>query len=402
MAVLRIFSPLSAMPAHCTWLLFDDAGAHPGEGTLAQLPQGAAQVELVLAASQVLITRAQLPASSRRQSAALLAYAAEERLASDPDTNQVSRLGEVDGEGVLAVVNRQRLKAWRDALEALGIEVDSVYCETLMLPLQDHEWSLAWDGQEGHVRFGELEGGATDCGDRQTPPLVLQRLLDDARVRDALPTAVALYLTTPAAQPDLQVWQQKLGISIRPVTAEDWRMAPGAATIRIGQQTRPWRPSTEMLARWRRTAWVLLAALLVHAGASVADRVQLASEQQQLRGQMETRFRTLFPDALAVADPALQTRRKLAQARHVAHQPDDGDFPVMLAKVVPALAGIPTAKVHTLSYADGRMTLEFLGASDALTRQLEAGLVQAGFEVEVSHAATAAARGPVTLTLRSP
>ena len=109
MSLLRIFCSLAPVPAPCQWVLFDDhAGAHPGEGTLAELPKGATQVELVLAASQVLITRARLPTTSKRQSAALLAYAAEERLASDPDANQVSRLGQIDGDDALAVVARRR------------------------------------------------------------------------------------------------------------------------------------------------------------------------------------------------------------------------------------------------------------------------------------------------------
>lgn len=401
MSTLRIFSPLSAVPAHCAWVLFDDhAAVHPGEGTLAELPQGAQKVELVLAASQVLITRARLPASNKRPSPALLADAAEERLASDPDANQVNRLGEFDDEGVLAVVDRQRLAAWRDALEAVGIEVGHVYCETLMLPLQDGEWSLAWDGREGHVRIGEMEGGAIDCGDRQTPPWALQRLLDDARAHDRAPAAIALHLTTPAAQPDLEAWQQGLGISMRVANSGDWRRAPGSAMISIGQQTRSWRPSAHMLARWRHTAWIVLAVLVVQAGALLVDRVQLAGEQHQLRQQMETRFRALFPDALAVADPVLQTRRKLASARHAANQPDDGDFPVMLGKVAPALAAIPSAKVQALSYADGRMTLEFLATGNALAQQIEARLVEAGLGVETTHAADAAVRSSVTMTLR--
>ena len=182
MNVLRVFSPPTAAPAPCRWVLFADHGdVQHGEGTLEQLPQGAARVELVLASSQVLLTRTQLPPASRRRSAAVLAYAAEEKLASDPDTNQVSRLGRAGDDDVLAVVNRKHLKDRYEALESVNIHVDAVYCETLLLPLEDGEWSLVWNGQEGHLRTGEFEGGATDCGDRMTPPLVLQLLIEDAR-----------------------------------------------------------------------------------------------------------------------------------------------------------------------------------------------------------------------------
>lgn len=403
MSLLRIFCPLAPVPAQCQWVLFDDhASAHLGEGALADLPKGAAQVELVLAASQVLITRARLPATSRRQSAALLAYAAEERLASDPDANLVRRLGPVDSYDALAVVNRQRLQTWRDALGAVGIHADAVYCETLMLPLQSGAWSLAWNGQEGFVRTGEFEGSATDCGDAQTPPLALSVLLEDARARDAVPASIALHVTTPAAQPDLMAWQHVLGVNIQPARQPNWRTALTTSRIRIDQERQHWRPSAATLARWRPVAWILLAALVLHSSALLADRMRLAGEQHQLRQQMEARFRSLFPAAVAVADPMLQTRRQLAQARHIANQPDAGDFPVMLGKAVAALRSVPTAQLHALAYADGRMTLEFTTPGAALARQIETRLAQAGFDVGVPQTLPRAVPGALTLTLRSP
>lgn len=403
MSLLRIFCSLAPLPAPCQWVLFDDhAGIHPGAGALAELPKGAGQVELVLAASQVLITRTRLPAARRRQSAALLAYAAEERLASDPDANQVRRLGQADGEDVLAVVQRQRLQNWREALAGVGIRIDAVYCETLMLPLQHGEWSLAWNGQEGHVRTGELEGSATDCGNAQTPPLTLQLLLDEARTRDAVPTVIALYPATPAAQPDLAAWERSLGVTVRLAPHVNWRAALTGSRIRIDHERQHWRPSAAMLMRWRPVAWILLAALVLHSTALLADRIRLASQQQQLRQQMETRFRALFPGAVAVADPALQTRRKLAQARHVANQPDAGDLPVMLGKVVDALHGLPTAQLHALSYEDGRMTLEFAAPDKALAQQIQTRLAQAGFDVQAPPVTPRTAAGALTLTLRSP
>lgn len=402
MSTLRIFCPLSAVPMACQWLALDGhADAQMSAGGLTQLPQGATKVELVLAASQVLLTRASVPPTRRRRSAALLAYAAEERLASDPDANLVSHLGQVDGEAVLAAVDRQRLQAWRDALEAIGIHVDGVYCATLLLPLRDGEWSFAWDGQEGFVRTGEFEGGATDCGDRQTPPLALHLLLEAARARTALPTAIVLHAATPAVQPDIAAWQGSLGVDIRLATEGDWRVAPAAAGTRIDRERRHWRPSTSALTSWRPIGWILLAALLLHSAALVADRVRLAGEQHQLRQQMEVRFRALFPAAVAVADPVLQTRRQLAQARHAANQPDAGDFPVMLDQVATALAVVPTAQLHALSYEEGRMTLEFTTSGAALARQVQDNLVHVGLAVEAAPVARRTPGSALVLTVRS-
>lgn len=401
MSTLRIFCPLAAVPARCAWLLLDDrAQAQAGEGTLAQLPRGATQVQLVLAAGQVLLTRVHLPPARRHRSTALLAYAVEEKLGSDPDANQVSRIGQVDGDDVLAVVDRQRLQSWRDALTAVGIRVDGVYCETLMVPLRDGEWSLAWNGRDGFVRTGECEGVAVDCGDQQAPPLALHLLLDAARACDGMPTAIAIHAMS-GAPPDLAAWQQSLGVTIRLAPAEDWRAAP-TMSVQIGQARQHWRPTPATLARWRRVGWIALAALVLHSSALLADRLRLTAEQQQLRQQMEARFRALFPAAVAVADPVLQTRRQLAAARHAAGQPDAGDFAVMLGKVAPVLANVPAARLRALSYEDGRMTLGFAAAHDPLAHQIRSRLIQAGFAVEAPQVVRGGDRGMLTLTLRSP
>lgn len=402
MSVLRLFCTLAAAPTRCAWVLLDEhASVQSGEGALAQLPQGATRVQCVLAAGDVLFARVQLPTAGKRRSAALLAYAVEEKLASDPHANQVSHLGQTDGDDVLAVLDRQRLQGWRDALAAAGIQVDGVYCETLMLPLQEGGWSLAWNGQEGFLRTGEIEGGAMDCGDPQTPPLALLLLLEAARTRDALPTSIALYPATPGAPPDLDAWQHRLGVRVQLMPPHDWRLEAGAPGMRLDRKRQRWHPAAATLTQWRRVGWMVLVVVMLHSTALVADYLRLTGQRQQLRQQMEARFRALFPTAVAVADPVLQTRRQLTQARHAANQPDDGDFPVMLGKVVAALAGMPAAELHALSYADGRMTLEFNATADQLASQIEARLTRSGFAVEAAKAAGPAKRGTFTLTLRS-
>ena len=108
------------------------------------------------------------------------------------------------------------------------------------------------------------------------------------------------------------------------------------------------------------------------------------------------------PPTFPVANPLLQTPRHLTHPRHVANQPDAGDFPVMLGKVVSALRSVPTAQLHALAYEDGRLTLEFTTPGDALARRIETRLAQAGFAVDVPPTPPRALPGALTLTLRSP
>ena len=424
MSLLRVFGPLSDQPEHCQWALIDDdRELVAGEGRLADLPRHAGRVQLLIPAAQVLLTRARVPPGARRGAGSALAFAVEEKTAGEPDANQVSWLGAAGDEDALAVTDKRGLERWQHALAAAGIRVDEVHCETLLLPLREGEWSVAWNGGEGLVRSGEFEGAATDCGDRESPPLSLRLMLEEAKARNAGPTAIALYMTAPDghpnktsdarfplssslpqagerdkvslrevhdnAVPDIAAWQRELGIDVRDAGTWDWRTAPPDAGIALVQQRQRWRVFSGAAIRLRPAAWILGAALTLHAVALVAGWTLLAGEQRALRQQMDSRFRAAFPDAVAVADPALQMRRKLAEARHAAGLADTGDFLPMIGQVASATKGLPPGAIRAVSYGGGRMTLELV-ANEETVRRIVARLTGSGLSVSVSPDAFAA------------
>lgn len=406
MSLLRIYGSSREAPRQCQWALVSE-GREPvaGEGPLAQLPQRAERVQLVLPATEVLITRAHLPQAARRRAGSVLAFAVEEETLGDPDAIQVSWLGSAADADVLAVADRTGLKAWHDALEAAGIGEYEIHCETLMLPWTAGEWSLAWDGREGFVRSGEFEGAATDCGDRESPPLSLRLLLDEAKARIEAPQTIALHLIAPDvaadAAPDVDAWQRKLGVALRLAGSWDWRRAAPDAGVSLTQERKRWRLLPGTLARLRPAAWLVGIALAVHALALVGDWTRLAGEQRSLRQRMESRFRAAFPDAVAVADPALQMRRKLTETRHAAGLPDAGDFLPMIGKVAAALKDLPPGGLRIASYESGRLTLELAAIEEAGVRRIVARLQQAGMLVDASARGSRPGSAAVVLTVRS-
>lgn len=404
MSLLRIYGHLREAPQRCQWALVSDAyggKSVTGEGLLAQLPQRAERVQLVLPAADVLITRARLPQSAKQRTGAVLAYAVEEEIVGDPDTIQASWLGNRGDADVLAVADQQGLKAWSAALAAVGISGYEVHCETLMLPRIEGEWSLAWDGHEGFVRNADLEGCATDHGDPASPPLSLCLMLDEAKSRGEAPASIAVYTTTADTPLDIDAWQRALGVALRIAEPWDWRSAPPEAGISLMQERVRWRLPPGTLARLKPAAWIMAAALTVHTLALVADWTRLASEQRNLRAQMETRFRNAFPQAVAVADPALQMRRNLAEARHAAGQPDSGDFLPMISKVAAALKQVPPGALRIASYESGRMTLELAGIQDAGIRSIVASLLQSGLRVDQGAPGTTRTGGAnIVITVR--
>ena len=347
---------------------------------------------------------ARVPQEARHRAGSMLAFAVEEKVVGEPDANQVSWIGAAGDEAVLAVTDKQGLEHWQHALGIIGVHVDEVHCETLLLPVQAKEWSLAWDGGKGFVRSGEFEGAATDCGDRESPPLLLRLMLEEARTRDATPTSIALYTTMPNAAPDIAAWQRELGISLRIAGTWDWRKAAPEAGINLVQQRRRWRNFSDVATRLRPAAWMLGAALALHAVALIIGWTLLAGEQRTLRQQMEIRFRAAFPDAVAVVDPVLQMRRKLAEARHTAGLTDSGDFLPMIERVAAATKELPAGAMRAVSYEGGRMTLE-LAANEEATHHIVARLIESGLNVDTPPArpSTAApgASAKITLIVRT-
>lgn len=406
MSLLRIRGSLADTPERCQWALVNDGQeAVAGEGLLTDLPHGIKRVQLVIPAAQVLITRARLPRAARRHAGSVLAYAVENETACEPDANQVSWLGPAGADDVLAVVDKAGLERWRAALSAAGVYGYEIHSETLLLPWEAGEWSLAWNGREGFVRSGALEGVATDCGDHEEPPLSLCLMLREYRRGDVCPAAISVYATVPDVAPDVDAWTRKLGIPVRVCACRDWRTAPSDAGVSLTRGSRRWLGMTSAMPRLRPAAWVLSAALAVHAVALVIDWTSLAREQRNLRQQMEARFRTVFPDAIAVVDPALQMRRKLAEARHATGQPDGGDFLPMIVHVAAATRDLPAGTLRTLSYESGRLTLELSAVDEAGARRIVAHLRQANLSVEMTAApllpAAPASGAKLILTVRA-
>lgn len=382
MSVLRIRCSLAQLSLQCEWRVNAGSRIEEGAGDVNDAPGGAARVEWIVPASDVSLTRAALPRTARRRGSAVLAYAAEDDIAGDPDTQYVTRLGRIADEDVLAVLDRARYARSLDALSRAGLAPDAIYCETLLLPCAPDEWSIAWNGHEGFVRTGALEGAATDAGDRQVPPLALKLMLDAAHARGSLPQRLALYTTAADAAPDLESWQAELGIPLWQAGAWDWRSAPVDTNARLTQEGRGPARVAHIGGRLVPAAWLVAVALVVHAAGVAIDWATLASDRRDLQSRMEARFRAVFPEAVAVADPALQMRRKLAEKRRAISRPDTQDFLPMIGRLAPAVKLLPAGTLRLIAYDGERLTVQVRGAGEAALRAFDARLKESGLLVQ--------------------
>lgn len=401
MSLLRIYGSLDAGPPQCRWAM-TEPGRSPvhGEGALAQAPRGADRIQFVIPAPEMLLTRASLPQGAKRRAGAVLAFAVEDETVGDPEAQHAAWLGTADGADVLAVADKRGLDGWLAALESHGFRNCEVHCETLLLPRADGEWSLAWDGREGCVRTGDFEGGATDAGDAQSPPLSLALLLEAAGKRGRPPAAINVYATNAKAAPDTAAWQRVLGVPVRTAGQWDWRSASCDDSVNLMPKRRMQPLRADLAAKLRPAAWLAAAAIGIHFVALIADWALLKREQSVLRQQMESRFRAAVPDASAVVDPVLQMRRKLAEARHAAGIADSGDFLPMMEIAALALRELPAGTLRVAAYEQGRLSLELAGIDDAAARRFVARLLQNGRNIDAAIAPSRTGAGSFVVTVR--
>jgi len=376
-ALLRIRIVLGAEALNCEWALLEkDLAVTAGEGALTDLPVHHGRTELILSAGDVMITRLALPDNARSQGDALLAYAVEDVTAGDPQANQVSWLG-ADGAGLhtLAVLDKLALERWRSALTAANIRSFELRYETLQLPWSESTWSIAWNGVDGFVRTAHDNGWVTDCGDDQTPPLSLA-------LAQPPPTSVTLYSTVPGAKPDLSAWSKQMGVPVNYGGDWNWTLPVTGAGPALSHQRQRWGFFKGLLPRLRPALWLVVFALLVQGVAVFLDQIRLESEQRELRAQMEQRFRSVFPDAVAVIDPALQMNRQLTRFRQLNGIADNSDFLPMLQQLAQATRELPAGLLRSVSWESGRMTVEFVGLSEPDGQRIQARLIQAVLRVE--------------------
>ncbi len=401
MRLLRVLATPGESVGRCSWVLRESGrSAQTGEGDIADLPLPADRIELVIGAGQVRFTRVRLPPGNARPAGELLAFAVEEETLGEPEAQQVINLGTCAGEQVLAVIGRAYLRQWEEAMLQAGAGRVDVTCESLLLPQVEGGWSLAWDGREGFLRTGEFEGAATDSGSATSPPLALQLALRSGEY--GKPAALRVFPATDGAAPDAIAWANLLGLPVQAGETWDWRRAASDGVPVLFRFGSRWKSMAGVATRLRGAAWIAAAALAFHGVAQAVDWARLASEARETRVRMEASFRAVYPEAVAVADPVLQMRRKLTEARHAAGQADAADFRPAAEHAARALTALPAGSLRTLSYEGGRLRLEIAGIDPTALRPVVARLEQVGFAVEPMSGAPAAGARTVVLVARMP
>lgn len=363
MSTLRIYFSGSWRDSSspCPWALCDETGAvlQSGNDPLAAMPKGKECIAIA-APDRVLSVGAKLPPGPRRRWQAALPFVAEEYTLPDPEDNHVvPGQALADGRMMLAIVDKPWLRRIVEACRTANLPLRRMIPETFLPALALGAWTLVWDGSSGFVRTGSTNGMALDNSDAVTAPLALRLSLNSAQAATPEKIEVRFPQHVPEAQRILPQWDGLPGaISAGP--AWDWRresIPAGALNLLWGD----FAPRTRIGEWWpksRPAALILLAALGVEAIGANIEWAMLAHEKKTLTQDMERSFRAAFGEAGTLVNAPLQMQRNLAELRHRAGLPDDGDFLPLLDAAAPALAALPAGSMRGLHYESGRLDVD--------------------------------------------
>lgn len=368
-----------------------EGNATSGETPIALLPKAGA-VDLVFDTSDVFVAAIDAPRLSDAKLRQALPNLLEDRLLADAaDCHYAFSAPQRAGGGAtispnpklaVAAIDRGLLTRALDVLAEAGYRVRAAYDEIYTVPAPGAGLlSVRVDRGRGIARSGAHDGFAFDFdGDDGPPALLLAvRQLGIKRINAYGREAVRLAQLGAI-----------LGVAVEPTNRDaDLAATDGAVNLLQGPFAAGGVFGNLSLPRLSRGAvqaplvWSAVAALTFLGGMN-AYWLKLQSEATALRSGMETAFRSAFPEATAVVDPVLQTKRQLGGLRARAGMPSADDFSVLNAQAAQLFALAPIGSVAGVEYREGSLRIKTKpGTADnpGLQNNLRAQAVQQGLNL---------------------
>ena len=361
----------------CEWTLLDNANAvlRSGEGPLTTLPR-AERVSALAPVGHLLFIETALPAVAPAKRDALLRYAIEDKLTIDPSTVHAVVLGKSDTTmHVVAAIDRTWLIGVLQWLKRAGLPPDSLISSAAGIPVAAGEWAVVLDPPRGFAKRSDGFVYNLDIGAGREPPFGLSLALKEAREHQRAPSALVLQSApsrTHSPPPDAALagrWNTALGVPVKLRTpcADDLQslLAAGKSANLLTGEFAPREAMGKWIGLLKPALIALLLMVTAHVAFTLIDNVRLNRQRLAIEQEMTKVFKTAFPEARAIVDPALQLQRNLQQLKRERGIPADADAQVLIARLgalLQALPGAPAA-VTALNVRDATATLDAVLAS---------------------------------------
>ena len=336
---------------------------HPdaGDPTLSLLAQRHPAWVLV-PASDCAFHRVTLPAGARRNAQQALAFLLEEQLATEIEESHFALIHRDKSDCAVAVVGREKMRAWQAWCEGLGLNVLALTPDALALPQNPTGWSAVRCGEQWLFRCETCSGMAVETA-------WLGELL--VHWPDLAP--IACY----SPPPDIAApWQPRPVQDLLALAASN----PQACKIclRQGNFAAKRRPPTPR--RWRTAIVATLALLLLWSGNRLHDHLALARQADAAVQASRDFYRQWFKAEKNLVNPRLQMQQHLRRLESVSARPA---LISRLGALQQIIAETPGIRLRALSFDAARnaLQLEISAVSSQALAQFSQ-RARAGFRVQ--------------------
>lgn len=265
------------------------SGEISGWEQLEQLSSYAEQrsIFVLMSASDVVLSRVEIPAGANRKIESMLPYLIEDEVAQDVDDMHFSILKKTGNIVEVAGIDRDFLQSCIDELASLGMTVKRVIPDVLTVPVQQGLAAVQL-GKEWLIRKGDSQG---ICVDSEWLELFSQS--DWVKEGDNF-----LPLTAYTPLPELGL-----------ADGQDWHFTPSplvmqllteqALQSKVNMLTGSFRVKSSSMKYWRiwrKAAYAALVFLAVLIGYKLLETHRLEQQVQAYRAESERIFRVVFPE----------------------------------------------------------------------------------------------------------
>jgi general secretion pathway protein L len=350
-------------------------------GSLTELADAAQQRPLIMVwpAASALLVEIDLPLRNAAQISKALPYAMEDLLAEDVDRYHLVWHRQVaSGRVVVAAVTHELLANCRQRFESVGLVLNMILPEPLLLPWQSGECGLLIDTQQAVFRHAEWLGGG---GEIDLSILLLQKLHQQNEVGDTL----GVWSDTESAQIEgfCNDWPGKIHKqkSIQPLMLyrQQWQFAK-PLNLLTGDYAIRTADSTDLTKYWPAAAIVLVALLL-----QVVMQWQLVSRQQQqlqaMQASSEAMFKQAFPEIKRLVNLKAQADQRLSELQQQNSQQQSGFLPLLYRSGM-HLKGDRQIQIQRLQFSNDSLQFRISAADTSSIEQFERRLTDEGLQVE--------------------
>jgi len=331
--------------------------------------------------ADTLITEAEIPTRNRSKINKALPFVLEEQLLHRPEQEHFIYHVRPGLPLAVAVTSKLKLAQWLETFHAHGIYPSAMYPQVFGQTLNNNCWAITSLGEELLVKTNSFSGFSCRL-DRKIIPIQFTNALNSLNDGERPDKIIFNKLDTDL---DIKEWSDKTGIEIIKNNSDLWSTIQTLVpTLNLLQgEFKPKREINPALSRFIPAAAIALIWITFSLVVNIWEWQTLNSSFKNANMQMLQLFKTSFPGAKTIVDPALQMQRKLETMNGSSGGYVQSDFIALLSLSAPALAALEQDAVESLRYSEKSLNIS-LGLPNFKTlEELKKRLATIGMQVEV-------------------